>query len=102
MDEEHENSFKQFDPSPRYNARDVSIVLAKQHKAKVLLGSATPAIETYFNAKEGRYGFVELHERFGGVQLPEIQCADLEKETQTTDHEVTFLVIIADRNGRKH
>jgi len=82
VDEEHENSFKQFDPSPRYNARDVSIVLAKQHQAKVLLGSATPAIETYFNAKEGRYGFVELHERFGGVQLPEIQCADLEKETK--------------------
>ncbi len=82
VDEEHENSFKQFDPAPRYNARDVAIVLAKQHQAKVLLGSATPAIETYFNAKEGRYGLVELKERFGGVQLPEIQCADLEKETK--------------------
>jgi primosomal protein N' (replication factor Y) len=82
VDEEHENSFKQYDPSPRYNARDVSIVLAKQYAAKVLMGSATPAIETYFNAKEGRYGLVELHERFGGVQMPEILCADLEKETK--------------------
>ncbi|MDX1350904.1 MAG: primosomal protein N' [Putridiphycobacter sp.] len=82
VDEEHENSFKQYDPSPRYNARDVSIVLAKQHSSKVLLGSATPAIETYFNATEGRYGLVSITERFGGVQLPEIQCADLEKETR--------------------
>lgn len=82
VDEEHENSFKQYDPAPRYNARDVSIVLAKQHQAKVLLGSATPAIESYFNAKEERYGLVELHERFGGVQMPEILCADLEKETR--------------------
>ncbi|MFK8038192.1 MAG: primosomal protein N' [Crocinitomicaceae bacterium] len=82
VDEEHENSFKQFDPSPRYNARDVSIVLAKQHHAKVLLGSATPALESYYNATEGRYGLVTISERFGGVQLPEIQCADLEKETR--------------------
>lgn len=82
VDEEHENSFKQFDPSPRYNARDVSIVLAKQYNAKVLLGSATPAIESYFNAEAGRYGLVTISERFGGVQLPEIQCADLEKETR--------------------
>jgi primosomal protein N' (replication factor Y) len=82
VDEEHENSFKQYDPAPRYNARDVAIVLAIQHKAKVLLGSATPSIETYFNAKEGRYGLVELHERFGGVKMPEILCADLEKETK--------------------
>lgn len=82
VDEEHENSFKQYDPSPRYNARDVSVVLAGQHKAKVLMGSATPAIETYFNAKEGRYGLVELTERYGGVQMPEIQCADLVKENK--------------------
>lgn len=82
VDEEHENSFKQYDPSPRYNARDVSIVLAKQHGAKVLLGSATPAIESYFNAQEGRYGLVTLNERFGGVQMPEILVADLEKETR--------------------
>lgn len=82
VDEEHENSFKQFDPAPRYNARDTAIVLAQLNKAKVLLGSATPAIETYFNATEGRFGLVSLHERFGKIQLPEIQCADLEKETK--------------------
>lgn len=80
VDEEHESSFKQYDPSPRYNARDTAIVLANMHKAKVLLGSATPAIETYFNAKENKFGLVELKERFSGVQMPEIQCADIEKE----------------------
>ncbi|MBK7130789.1 MAG: primosomal protein N' [Crocinitomicaceae bacterium] len=82
VDEEHENSFKQFDPSPRYNARDTAILLAQLNQAKVLLGSATPSIETYFNATEGRYGLVELHERFGGVKMPEILCADLEKEVK--------------------
>lgn len=80
VDEEHENSFKQYDPSPRYNGRDVAIVLAQLHGAKVLLGSATPSVESYYNAEEGRYGKVELTERYGGVQLPEIQCADLKKE----------------------
>lgn len=82
VDEEHENSFKQYDPAPRYNGRDIAIILGHLHKAKVLLGSATPSIESYYNAKEGRYGLVELNERFGGVQMPEIQCADLEKETK--------------------
>ena len=82
VDEEHENSFKQYDPSPRYNARDLAIILGRLHKSKVLLGSATPSIESYYNAMEGRYGLVTMTERFGGVQLPEIQCADLEKETK--------------------
>lgn len=80
VDEEHESSFKQYDPSPRYNARDASIVLANSFKANVLLGSATPAIETYYNAKNGKYGLVELMERHGGLALPEIFCADLKKE----------------------
>lgn len=82
VDEEHENSFKQFDPSPRYHARDMAIILGGQHKAKVLLGSATPSIESYYNAEKGTYGLVKLTERFGGVQLPEILCADLEKEVK--------------------
>ncbi len=82
VDEEHENSFKQYDPAPRYNARDTAVMIGNLYGAKVLLGSATPSIESYFNAKEGRYGLVELNERFGGVQLPEIQCADIEKETK--------------------
>jgi primosomal protein N' (replication factor Y) len=80
VDEEHENSFKQFDPSPRYNARDTSVVLANLHKCKVLLGSATPAIESYHNATTGKYGLTTLSKRFGGLQLPEVQCADIRKE----------------------
>lgn len=79
VDEEHESTFKQYDPSPRYNARDASLILAKLHNAKVLLGSATPAMETYYNAVNGKYGLVELTTRFGGVQLPEILCADMRK-----------------------
>lgn len=82
VDEEHENSFKQYDPAPRYNGRDVAILMGHLYNSKVLLGSATPSIESYYNAKEGRYGLVTLTERYGGVQLPEIQCADLEKETK--------------------
>ncbi|MCH2234379.1 MAG: primosomal protein N' [Crocinitomicaceae bacterium] len=87
VDEEHESSFKQFDPAPRYNARDTAIMLGKLHEAKVLLGSATPSIETYYNAKDGKYGLIEITERYSGVQMPEIQCADLEKEQkQKTMH----------------
>jgi primosomal protein N' (replication factor Y) len=77
IDEEHEQTFKQSDPAPRYHARDAAIVLANGHQAKVLLGSATPSIETYFNAKSDKYGFVEISERFGNVSLPEIVLVDL-------------------------
>lgn len=80
VDEEHEGSFKQHDPSPRYNARDASMVLAALFKAKTLLGSATPAIETYQNVRDGKYGFAALTERFSKVQMPEILCADMKKE----------------------
>ena len=80
VDEEHENTFKQTDPSPRYNARDASIVLAHLHNAKVLLGTATPSIESYFNAKSEKYGLVELSERYLGMQMPEILCANLRSE----------------------
>jgi primosomal protein N' (replication factor Y) len=80
VDEEHEPSFKQYDPAPRYNGKDTAIVLGVFHGAKVLLGSATPSIETYFNAQEGRYGLVTLNQRFGDVVMPEIQCADMRKE----------------------
>jgi len=80
VDEEHETSFKQYDPSPRYNARDTAMILAHSHQAKTLLGSATPSFESYFNAKLGKYGLVELTERYKGVQLPDISCADLKSE----------------------
>ena len=72
VDEEHETSYKQQDPSPRYHARNAAIVLATMHGAKVLLGSATPSIESYFNAKNGKYGYVHLSSRFEQVALPEI------------------------------
>ena len=77
VDEEHEQTFKQVDPSPRYHARDASIVLANSHKAKVLLGSATPSIETYFNCESGKYGLVEISKRYGNVKMPEIELVDL-------------------------
>lgn len=80
VDEEHEQSFKQHDPSPRYQARDTVLWLAAQCGAKVLLGSATPSIESYWNAVNGRYGLVELHERFGGLELPEVVLCDVRKE----------------------
>ena len=80
VDEEHETSYKQFDPSPRYHARDTAMVLAKIHGAKTLLGSATPSFESYFNAQEGKYGFVSLTERHGGATLPWIEVADVAEE----------------------
>jgi primosomal protein N' (replication factor Y) len=80
VDEEHDTSFKQQDPSPRYNARDSALFLARLHGAKALLGSATPALETYFHASSGKYGLVELNERFGGIQLPEIRIVNVKEE----------------------
>jgi primosomal protein N' (replication factor Y) len=77
VDEEHEQTFKQQDPAPRYHARDAAIVLANLHQAKVLLGSATPSIETYYNATSGKFGLITLKERFGKVQMPEIELVDL-------------------------
>jgi primosomal protein N' (replication factor Y) len=80
VDEEHEPSLKQYDPAPRYHARDSAIVLANQHNAKVILGSATPSIETYYNAQQGKYGLVELNRRFGDVLLPEIELVDVKEK----------------------
>ena len=77
MDEEHENSYKQFDPAPRYHGRDAAIMLGALSGANVLLGSATPSIETYFNAQKGKYGFVRMQHRYGGVLLPEIELVNL-------------------------
>lgn len=72
VDEEHENSYKQFDPAPRYNARDMAILMGNIHGAKVLLGSATPSYETYYNARSNKYGLVNLTERFLGIEMPEL------------------------------
>ncbi|MBN1925225.1 MAG: primosomal protein N', partial [Prolixibacteraceae bacterium] len=77
VDEEHENSFKQYDPSPRYNARDSAVMLASLHGAKVVLGSATPSFESYFNARKGKYGYVPLEKRYFNIEMPEIELADI-------------------------
>jgi len=82
IDEEHDASYKQDDPAPRYHARDAAIMLAQQQGARVLLGSATPAIESYFLARSGRYGYVRLDERFGGIKMPEIRLADIRLESR--------------------
>jgi primosomal protein N' (replication factor Y) len=79
VDEEHDSSFKQHQPAPRYHARDAAIYLAHLHKAKVLLGSATPCVESYYNAKTGKYALVEMHTRFAGIALPKIQTIDIRK-----------------------
>ena len=76
VDEEHETSYKQQDPAPRYHARSAAIVLAQMCNAKVLLGTATPSLESYHNAKTGKFGLVELKERYQGIELPEIQIVD--------------------------
>lgn len=77
VDEEHEASFKQYDPAPRYNARDAATVLASMHGAKTLLGSATPSVETYYKALQGRYGLVTLSERFEGSTMPDVEIVDM-------------------------
>ena len=77
VDEEHETSYKQQDPMPRYHARSTAIVLAQMFGAKTLLGTATPSVETYYNAKTGKYGLVELFQRYKGIELPEIQVVDV-------------------------
>ncbi|MDE6754609.1 MAG: primosomal protein N', partial [Muribaculaceae bacterium] len=79
IDEEHESSFKQFDPAPRYNARDVALMLARMHGALSLLGSATPAVETYYKALSGKYGLTVLSERFEGALLPDVEIIDMKE-----------------------
>ena len=80
VDEEHETSYKQFEPSPRYNARDAAVILGKIHNAKVLLGSATPSLESFFNSQQKKYGFVELNRRYGNVLLPKIELIDAKEK----------------------
>lgn len=90
VDEEHESSYKQQDPAPRYNGRDAAMVLARMHGAKTLLGSATPAIDTYYKALAGRYGLVELKERFGGAQMPEVELIDMSLARKKREVSGTF------------
>ena len=82
VDEEHDASYKQQDPAPRYNARDAAVYYASLFNAKVLLGSATPSVESYYNAQQGKYAFVELNERYGGINLPQIEIIDTRQVAQ--------------------
>ncbi|GAB3644024.1 primosomal protein N' [Spirosoma arcticum] len=97
VDEEHETSYKQHDPAPRYHARDVAMMLAHWQQAKVLLGSATPSLETYYQAKQGRYGLVELFKRFGDATLPNILLVDtkVEKRQKTMKAEFSSVLLTA-------
>jgi primosomal protein N' (replication factor Y) len=83
VDEEHEGSFKQQDPAPRYHARDTAIYLGNLWKSKILLGSATPSYETYHNAVTGKFGLVELLKRFGETDMPEIILADISEDKKS-------------------
>ncbi|MBL7882469.1 MAG: primosomal protein N', partial [Bacteroidia bacterium] len=96
VDEEHDTSFKQYDPAPRYNARDAAIYLAHIHKAKTLLGSATPSLESYFNAQEGKYGFAEMKQRFGDIQMPEIIIADVKEASKKKMMKSHFSPVLLD------
>jgi len=96
VDEEHENTYKQYDPSPRYNARDLSVVLGALHKTKVLLGTATPSLESYYNAKIGRYGLVELFQRHMDIKLPKIMLADVRKAYKRKQMQSHFTPMMID------
>jgi primosomal protein N' (replication factor Y) len=95
VDEEHDSSYKQQDPAPRYNARDVALMMAQMHHAKVLLGSATPSIESYYQTQQGKYGLIELNKRFGDAQLPQVMLADMgrERKQKTVKGEFSGLLL---------
>ncbi len=90
IDEEHDNSYKQQDPAPRYHARDAAMYLANLHKAKVLLGTATPSFESYYNALHNKFGLVRIAERHGNASLPSTVVCDLKKETQQQQNKSIF------------
>ena len=94
IDEEHDASYKQYDPAPRYNARDTAIFLASMHGAKVLLGSATPSIESFYNASQGKYGLTTLSERFGGLLMPQIKLVNLKDEYRKKTMQSVFSSVL--------
>jgi primosomal protein N' (replication factor Y) len=94
VDEEHESSYKQYDPAPRYHARDTAIYLAHIHKAKIVLGSATPSMESFYNAKIKKYGLVTLKGRFGGVKSPLIEVVSIAEETKKKTMQSHFTSVL--------
>ncbi len=97
VDEEHESSYKQYDPSPRYHARNAAIVLASMHGAKTLLGTATPSIETYFNAQNGKFGLVELNNRHEEMEMPEILVVDTKEAYRKKQMESHFTPLLLEK-----
>ncbi|MFK7809238.1 MAG: primosomal protein N' [Saprospiraceae bacterium] len=94
VDEEHDPSFKQFEPAPRYNARDTAIYYGHLAKAKVILGTATPALETFYNAQKNKYGLINMEERFGGIEMPEILIVDMKAETLNSTKKSHFSSVL--------
>jgi primosomal protein N' (replication factor Y) len=100
VDEEHESSYKQYDPSPRYHARNAAIVLASMHGAKTLLGSATPCIESYYNAQTEKYGLVELHQRHEEMEMPEILVVDTKEAYHKKRMQGLFSDVLIEKIGK--
>lgn len=100
VDEEHDTSFKQIDPAPRYNARDLSMILGRFHGADVILGSATPSFESYYNARQHRYHLVSLTQRFGGVEMPEIIVDDMRIERKRKLMQANFGSVLVEAMKR--
>ena len=94
IDEEHESSYKQYEPAPRYNAREVALMMANFHRAKTLLGSATPSVETYFNCKSGKWGLVHMRERFGEAGLPTFAIIDTKRERDKKNMHSHFSAVL--------
>lgn len=97
VDEEHDSSYKQQDPAPRYHARNAAIVLATLHGAKVLLGTATPAVETYYNAVNQKYGLVQLTQRYKNIRMPEVQLVDLRESYRRKEIEGHFSDLLVNK-----
>lgn len=100
VDEEHETSYKQFDPAPRYNARNAAIMLSMLHGSKTLLGSATPSIESYFNAKTGKYGYVAITKRYQDMELPDILIADTKEAYRRKQMEGHFTPLLMEKTRK--
>ncbi len=101
VDEEHDSSFKQSEPNPRYNGRDTAIMLASMHKAKSLLGSATPSLESYANHLSGKYAYIRLTERYGGVQMPRIVISDTIRNAKRNERKLHFNKELLDAIGER-
>ena len=103
IDEEHESSYKQYEPAPRYNAREVALMMGNFHRAKTLLGSATPSVETYYNCKTGKWGLVAMSKRFGEAGLPTFELIDTRREKEKKNmHSHFSAVLLAEIEHKLH